>query len=100
MKILIADDERGLTDALSEILKSHNYSVDVAYDGESGLDAALTGVYNLIILDVMMPKLDGFSVLKILRENKIDSPVLMLTAKSDVSDKIGGLNLGADDYIT
>ena len=100
MKILIADDERGLTDALSEILKSHNYSVDVAYDGESGLDAALTGIYNLIILDVMMPKMDGFTVLKILRENKIDSPVLMLTAKSDVSDKIGGLNLGADDYIT
>ena len=70
MKILLVDDERALTEALSAILKQNKYNVDCAYDGEEGLDCALTGIYDLIILDVMMPKLDGFSVLKILRQNK------------------------------
>ncbi|MBQ8427529.1 MAG: response regulator transcription factor [Clostridia bacterium] len=100
MKILIVDDERGLTEALAVILKQNNYAVDCAYNGEQGLDMAFSGIYDLIILDVMMPKLDGFSVLKILRDKKVDVPVLMLSAKSELSDKIGGLNLGADDYIT
>jgi DNA-binding response OmpR family regulator len=100
MNILIIDDERSLTDALATILKQHKYSVDCAYNGEDGLDYALSGIYDLIILDVMMPKLDGFSVLKILRNKKIDLPVLMLTAKADITDKIEGLNLGADDYLT
>ena len=100
MKILLADDEKDLVKALSAILKQNNYSVDAAFDGESALDSALTGVYDLIVLDVMMTKLDGFSALKILRESGVDTPVLLLTAKSDVSDKISGLNLGADDYIT
>ena len=100
MNILIADDERDLTAALSEILKRNNYSVTVANDGETGLDFALSGIFDLIILDVMMPKIDGFTVLKILRDKKIDVPVMMLTAKSETANKIGGLNLGADDYIT
>jgi DNA-binding response OmpR family regulator len=100
MKILLVDDERFLTDALGAILKQNKYNVDCAYDGEEGLDCALTGIYDLIILDIMMPKLDGFSVLKILRQNKIDTPVLILSAKSEIQDKIDGLNLGADDYIT
>lgn len=100
MKILIVDDERALTEALAVILKQNNYAVDCAYNGEQGLDMALSGIYDLIVLDVMMPKLDGFSVLKILRDKKLDVPVLMLSAKSELSDKIGGLNLGADDYIT
>lgn len=100
MNILIADDERDLTAALSEILKRNNYSVTVASDGETGLDFALSGIFDLIILDVMMPKTDGFTVLKIIREKKIDVPVMMLTAKSETANKIGGLNLGADDYIT
>ncbi len=100
MKILLVDDERALTEALSAILKQNKYSVDCAYDGEDGLDLAFSGIYDLIILDVMMPKLDGFEVLKILRNNKIDVPVLMLTAKSMINDKISGLNLGADDYLT
>lgn len=100
MNILIADDERDLTAALSEILKRNNYSVTVASDGETGLDFALSGIFDLIILDVMMPKIDGFTVLKIIREKKIDVPVMMLTAKSETANKIGGLNLGADDYIT
>ena len=100
MNILIADDERDLTAALSEILKRNNYSVTVASDGETGLDFALSGIFDLVILDVMMPKIDGFTVLKIIREKKIDVPVMMLTAKSETANKIGGLNLGADDYIT
>lgn len=100
MNILVADDERELVKALSAILKQNNYSVDTAYDGEDALDSAMTGVYDLIILDVMMPVKDGFTVLKIMRGHGVNTPVLMLTAKSDVSDKISGLNLGADDYIT
>lgn len=100
MKILLVDDERQLIDALKVILEQQKYSVDCAYNGEDGLNLALLGVYDFIILDIMMPKLDGLSVLKILRQKKIDVPILMLSAKSEVSDKIDGLNLGADDYIT
>lgn len=100
MKILLVDDEKQLVSALSAILKQNKYSVDVAYDGEEGLDLALSGVYDLIILDVMMPVKDGFTVLKTLRKNKIDSPVLILSAKTETSDKIDGLNYGADDYLT
>ena len=100
MNVLLVDDERELVNALAAILKQHNYNVDCAFNGEDGLDFALSGIYDVIILDVMMPKMDGFEVLKRLRAKKIDAPVLMLTAKSDVSDKIEGLNGGADDYIT
>lgn len=100
MKILLVDDEKQLIQAISVILKQNNYSVDLAYDGEEGLDCALTGIYDLIVLDIMMPKLDGISLLKTLRHNKIDCPILMLTAKSETQDKIQGLNFGADDYIT
>lgn len=100
MNILIVDDERQLTEALAAILKQQKYSVDCVFNGEDGLDHALSGIYDLIILDVMMPKMDGFTVLKILRQKKVDVPVLMLSAKSEISDKIGGLNLGADDYLT
>ncbi len=100
MKILVVDDEKQLTQALEAILKKHNYSVDVAFDGETGLDLALSGIYDLIILDVMMPKLDGFSVIKELRTAKIGSPILVLSAKNELNDRIDGLNLGADDYIT
>ena len=99
MKILLIDDERQFVDALSVILKQNKYSVDVAYNGYDGLDLALSDIYDLIILDVMMPKMDGFTMLKLLRARKIDVPVLMLSAKSEISDKIEGLNLGADDYI-
>lgn len=100
MKILLVDDEKQLTEALFAILKKNNYSVDCAYNGEDGLDMALSGIYDLIVLDIMMPKLDGLSVVKILRKKGLNCPILMLTAKSDMSDKIEGLNLGADDYLT
>ena len=99
MKILIVDDERQLVSAVEMILKQHKYSVDCSYDGEEGLCYALTGLYDVIILDVMMPKLDGFAVLKELRSKKISTPVLMLSAKNETSDKIRGLDLGADDYL-
>lgn len=99
MKVLLVDDERALTEALATILKQNKYSVDTAYDGEDGLDCALTGVYDLIILDIMMPKMDGLTVLKIMRQNKIDTPVLILSAKGETGDKIDGLNAGADDYL-
>lgn len=100
MNVLLVDDEKDLVNALSAILKQHHYSVDSAYNGEDGLEFALSGIYDVIILDVMMPKMDGFEVLKRIRAKKIAAPVLMLTAKSDVSDKIDALNGGADDYIT
>ena len=99
MNILLVDDEKQLTDALAVILKQHKYSVDCAKDGEEGLDYINSGIYDLVILDVMMPKIDGFALLKIIRQKNIDVPVLMLSAKSEISDKIDGLNLGADDYI-
>ena len=100
MNVLIVDDERDLTNALSAILKQHNYTVDCAYNGEDGLEFALSDIYDVIVLDVMMPKTDGFEVLKRLRAKNVSAPVIMLTAKSEVSDKIDALNGGADDYIT
>ena len=100
MNILIVDDERQLVSALSSILKQNNYSVDGVYDGETGLDYALSNIYDLIILDVMLPKLDGITILNTLRSKKVDTPILMLTAKSEIADKINGLNSGADDYLT
>ncbi len=100
MNILLVDDERQFTDALAVILKQQNYSVDCAHNGEEGLDYINSGIYDLVILDIMMPKMDGFTLLKIIRSKNIDVPVLMLSAKSELSDKIDGLNFGADDYIT
>lgn len=100
MRILVIEDEVQLADAVSEILKRNKYFVDNVYDGADGLDYALTGVYDCILLDVMLPKMNGFEVLSNLRQEKISTPVIMLTAKSEVEDKITGLDGGADDYIT
>ncbi len=100
MRILLAEDEIRLSNALKKILEDHGYKVDAVSDGESAVDFATLSDYDLIILDVMMPKLDGFEALKKIRAAKIASPTLMLTAKSQVSDKVNGLNIGADDYMT
>jgi DNA-binding response OmpR family regulator len=89
-----------LADALTEILKRNMYTVDTSYDGIEGLDNALTGVYDCIVLDVMLPGMNGFEILRTLRKEKISTPVLLLTAKSEIEDKINGLDYGADDYLT
>ena len=100
MKLLVVEDEVQLADALSEILRRNMYSVDTVYNGIDGLDDALTGVYDCIILDIMLPGMNGIEILKNLRSEKINTPVLLLTAKSEVEDKINGLDSGADDYLT
>ena len=99
MRLLLADDEKELSNALVAILKHSNYTVDAVYNGTDALDYALTGEYDGIILDVMMPGLDGMEVLKKLRDEGISTPVLFLTAKTEVDDRIRGLDLGADDYL-
>ena len=100
MRILIVEDEYNLADVIKDKLKKEKYSVDVCNDGEEGLYSALSGIYNLIILDVMLPGVNGLEILKRIREEEIDTKVIMLTAKSELEDKLSGLNLGADDYIT
>ena len=100
MRLLVVEDEIQLADALSEILKRNMYNVDTVYDGIDGLDNALTGVYDCIILDIMLPNMNGLEVLRRLRQEKINTPVLLLTAKSEIEDKINGLDSGADDYLT
>lgn len=100
MRILLCEDERDLSDALSAILKHNNYSVDQVYDGLEALDYLEASNYDVVILDIMIPKLDGVEVLRRLRASGSDIPVIMLTAKSQVEDKILGLDSGADDYLT
>lgn len=99
MRILIVEDEIPLAEALVQILRKNNYTADAVYDGETGLDNALSGIYDLVILDIMLPKMDGISILKKMREERISTPVIILTAKGDVSDKVMGLDSGADDYL-
>lgn len=100
MRILIIEDEYNLADAIASMLRSSKYSVEIKTDGEEGLEEALTNIYDLIILDVMLPHMNGFEILKELRNEKIDSKILMLTAKSTIDDKMEGFNNGADDYLT
>lgn len=100
MRILIVEDEFNLADVISSRMKKENYIVDCSYDGESGLENALTNIYDLIILDIMLPKINGIEILKQLRNEKIKSKIIMLTAKSQLEDKLDGLNNGANDYIT
>lgn len=99
MKLLYAEDEKSMSEAVVDILTYHKYIVDVVYDGEEALDYALAESYDGIILDIMMPKKNGFEVLKTLRQKGINTPVLLLTAKSEVEDRIIGLDMGADDYL-
>ena len=100
MRILLAEDERILSDALVEMLSHNNYSVDAVYDGQDAIDYLLTGDYDAAILDIMMPKKDGITVVRELRAAGFSTPVIMLTAKSQIEDKVEGLDSGADDYLT
>ena len=99
MRLLLAEDEIAMSEAVVDILNYHKYSVDAVYDGEDALDYARSQSYDGVILDVMMPKLDGLSVLKQLRRENNFTPVLLLTARAEVEDLIGGLDAGADDYL-
>ncbi|MBP5743725.1 MAG: response regulator transcription factor, partial [Oscillospiraceae bacterium] len=100
MRLLYAEDEKSLARAVSTILMKNNYSVDVVCDGESALDYLATGNYDGVILDVMMPKRDGFEVLREMRARGDSTPVLLLTAKSEIDDRVEGLDSGANDYLT
>ena len=100
MRILIVEDEVHLAEALSQILTEQHYQTDMVHDGADGLDYALSGQYDAMVLDVMLPKLNGFEVARRLREAHSPLPILMLTAKDEVCDKISGLDRGADDYMT
>ena len=100
MQILVVEDEKHLAEALGQILGEKKYMVDLAFDGRDGLDMALSGIYDVIILDVMLPKMNGIEVAQSLRREKISTPILMLTAKDQISDKVKGLDAGADDYMT
>ncbi|MBR5471094.1 MAG: response regulator transcription factor [Oscillibacter sp.] len=100
MRILIVEDEVRLASTLRDLLELNGYSADTCHDGEAGLDNTLSGIYDVVILDVMLPKMDGFSVLRSLRAAGNTTPVLLLTARSEVSDKVEGLDCGADYYLT
>lgn len=100
MRILVVEDEYRLADTIAELLKANHYLADVAYDGISGLDGAASGIYDLIILDIMLPRMDGYEITRKLRAKNNSVPILILTAKAEVSDRIDGLNCGADYYLT
>ena len=100
MRILVVEDETRLADALEQILLENKYMVDVAHDGQDGLDYALSGIYDAMILDVMLPKKNGFEIAAEMRRQKNQTPILMLTAKDAIPDKVTGLDSGADDYMT
>lgn len=100
MRILIIEDEYPLADAISETLKKENFNVYIVTDGIDGENEALTGIYDLILLDIMLPGKNGFEILQSIKQEKIKTPIIMLTAKSQMNDKLQGLENGADDYIT
>ena len=100
MKVLIIEDEVALADAICESLEREHLDVTMVTNGLDGEDEALTGLYDLILLDIMLPKKNGFEILKTLKENKLKTPIIILTAKSEMDDKLNGLENGADDYIT
>jgi DNA-binding response OmpR family regulator len=99
MKILYVEDEKNMARAVAQVLKKNNYSVDLAHDGEDGFDLAASGVYDVVILDIMLPKRDGISILQEMRKMNVATPVILLTAKGETEDKISGLDSGADDYL-
>lgn len=100
MRVLLVEDEKRMAQALCEILRREGYTADCRYDGMSGLEAAQSGVYDIIVLDVMLPKMNGFDIARELRKGGVRTPILMLTAKAELDDKVTGLDSGADDYLT
>ena len=100
MRILVVEDEETIADIIATKLRAEKYEVDTSYDGEEGLYNALTNIYDLIVLDIMLPKKNGLEILKELKENDITSKVIILTAKSELDDKLKGFDTGADDYVT
>lgn len=100
MRILVVEDEIRLADAIGEILKEKKYMVDIVNDGNNGYDYAMSNIYDCIILDIMLPNKNGFEICSMLRNEKINTPILMLTAKDTIADKVHGLDCGADDYMT
>lgn len=100
MRVLIVEDEVRLAEALGQIMEEQRYLADLTYNGPDGLEYALTGQYDVVVLDVMLPGMDGLEVARRLREAKVSTPVLMLTARDEVPDKVAGLDCGADDYMT
>lgn len=99
MRVLLIEDEKSLSEAICQVLKKEHIVADAAYTGTDGLDAAFSDIYDAIILDVMLPKMDGFAVLRELREEGITTPIMMLTARSSLEDRVSGLNAGADYYL-
>ena len=99
MRILLVEDEEYIAEAVEHSLKKNNYSVDLAFDGEYGLDCALSCIYDIIVLDIMLPKMDGIAVLREMRKEGVKTPVILLTAKGQIKDRIHGLDSGADDYL-
>lgn len=99
MRILLVEDEKRLSDAIVHLLKRNNHLVDAVYDGESGYDYIMSDIYDVVILDVMLPKMNGFDVLQKTRQENNQVPIIMLTARSQVEDKVQGLDYGADDYL-
>jgi len=100
MKILVIEDEKLLADSIRDLLENKGFEVEVAYDGETGEEYAELGIYDLLILDVIMPKMNGYEVAKMVRSKHCGTPILMLTARADLEDRITGLNAGADYYLT
>jgi DNA-binding response OmpR family regulator len=100
MRILVVEDEKRLADAVAQIMREQKYTVDTVYDGEDGYQFARTGEYDAIILDLMLPKRNGYDVVRTLRKEKVATPVLMLTARDELESKVAGLDCGADDYMT
>ncbi len=100
MKLLLVEDQKYMAYAIEEILRKHKYVVDLAFDGEVAVDYISKCEYDVIVLDIMLPKINGFEIMKIIRDKRISTPVIMLTAKSDIEDKVKGLDLGADDYLS
>ncbi len=100
MRILVVEDEHKIANSLKKGLEQETYAVDVAYTGDDGLDLALTEEYDLFLLDILLPGIDGLTICRKIRENNIHTPVIMLTAKGQIADKVNGLDAGADDYLT